>query len=164
MGSEIRRPIEHRQGLTARLNALGKIFGTQKAVAAALGVAPSTLRRWKAGTVKVSDRNLRKVEGTHNRLVSLPNMRKRLKSLPPPNSVEVTATIIWNGYKNRTEDRTTTLGGMARVMAQVIRTWATAGPQAAAQVFEKGAATVHNTPKIEFAGDAVTIDFPWENR
>lgn len=162
MGGEIRRPITHRQGLTARLNAIQKQFPTQKAMAAALGVSPRTLQRWRDGTRKPDAKSQRKIEGAHNRLVSLPRMRRRLKSLPPPNSVTVSAVINWNGYKNRQEQRSTTLGGMRGVMARVIRAWAAAGPQAAARVFEKGAAQVHNTPSVKFEGDDVDVSIPWE--
>jgi hypothetical protein len=162
MGREIRRPITHRQGLTARLNALGKQFPTKKAMAAALGIPERTLRDIRSGRTGGSKANLRKIEGAHNRLVTLPRMRKLLKTLPPPNSVTVTAEINWNGYKNRQEHRSTTLGGMRAVMAKVIRAWATAGPQAAAQTFEAGAAQVHNTPSIKFEGDDVDISIPWE--
>lgn len=164
MGGEIKRPITHRQGLTARLNALQKQYPTQKAMAAALGVGPQAIRRWRAGTQKPGLAARRKIEGTLNRLVTLPRMRARLKSLPPPNSVTVTAIVNWNGYKNRTADgaRSVTLGGMRSVMAKVIRAWATAGPEAAAVVFERGAAAVHNTPSIVFEGDDVDVSIPWE--
>src|SRR4051812_46128687 len=161
MPTEIRRPITHRQGLTARLNAIQKQFPTQKALAAAIGIGPQALRRYRAGTQKPSAATLRKIEGAHNRLVTLPKTRKRLASLPAPNSVTVTAVINWNGYKNRQEHRSTTLGGMRGVMARVIKAWAAAGPDAAAQVFERGAAAVHNTPSVKFEGDDVDVSIPW---
>lgn len=162
MGGELKRPVTHRQGLTARLNAIQRQFPTQKAMAAALGVSPRTLQRWRDGSRKPNGPSLRKVEGTHNRLVTLPRMRARLKSLPPPNSVTVTAIVNWNGYKNRQERRSTTLGGMRTVMTKVIRVWATAGPDAAADTFERGAAALHNTPSIKFEGDDVIVTIPWE--
>lgn len=171
MGGEIRSPATSRRGLTARLNALERQFtqkgdrkgAATKRVAAALGVSPRTIQRWRTGDRKPNGPSVRKVEGLHNRLVSLPRMRRRLKSLPPPNSVTVTAVINWNGYKNRQEHRTTTLGGMRGVMARVIRAWAGAGPEAAAQVFERGAAQVHNTPSVKFEGDDVDVSIPWES-
>jgi transcriptional regulator with XRE-family HTH domain len=176
MPGEIRSPVDTRRGLTARLNALERSFTQQgdrkgaatKRVAAALGVTPRTLQRWRDGSRKPNAASLRKISGAHNRLVTLPKMRKRLKNLPPPNSVTVSAKIDWNGYKNRTEQRTTTLGGMRGVMARVIRTWAAAGPEAAADALQRGAATVHNVPNsedapgIQFEGDDVDVDFPWE--
>lgn len=162
MGAEIRRPISHRQGLTARLNGIQKQFPTQKAMAAALGVSPRTLQRWRDGSRRPDTKSQRKIEGAHNRLVALPRLRKRLGALPPPNSVAVTAVINWNGYKNRQEHRSTTLGGMRGVMANVIKAWSAAGPEAAAQVFERGAAAVHNTPSVKFEGEDVSVDFPWE--
>lgn len=169
MPGEIRSPVQSRRGLTARLNALEKHYPTKRALAAALGVSDRTLRKWRSGETKVSPKNLRKIEGLHHRQVALPRMRRRLKALPPPNSVQVTAEVNWNGYKNRQAHRTVTLGGMRGVMAHVIRTWAAAGPEAAASVFERGTATVHNVPNsdeapgIQFEGDDVTVSIPWES-
>lgn len=173
MPGAIRSPITTKRGLSARMNALERHFtqkgdrkgAATKRVAAALGITPRTWQRWRAGERAP---NLLKIEGAVNRLITLPTMRRRLKSLPPPNSVKVTAEIKWNGYKNRVAQRSTTLGGMRGVMARVIRRWAQAGPEAAADVFERGAATVHNIPNddeeagIKFEGDSVSIDIPWE--
>jgi DNA-binding transcriptional regulator YdaS (Cro superfamily) len=171
MPRAIRSAITTTRGLNARLNALQKQFPTQKALAAHLGIGPQAIRRWKAGTQKPSAATLRKIEGAHNRLVSLPEMRRRLKALPPPNSVVVAAQVNWNGYKNQARDgqRSVTLGGMKGVMVRTIRAWATAGPEAAADVFQRGTATVHNIPNsddapgIQFEGDDVTVSIPWEN-
>lgn len=177
MPREIRSSVDTRRGLTARLNALERAFTQQgdrkgaatKRVAAALGVTPRTLQRWRTGDRKPNAASLRKITGAHNRLVTLPRTRARLKNLPPPNSVNVAAAINWNGYKNRTEYRHTTLGGMRGVMARVIRVWASAGPEAAADALQRGAATVHNVPNsddapgIRFEGDGVEITFPWED-
>lgn len=170
MPREIRRPITHRQGLKARLNGLQKVYGTAAKLAAALGVNPRTIRKWRSGETKVSAANLRKIERNHNRLISLPRMRDRLKNSPPPNSVQVSAIVNWNGYissRNRGQ-RTVILGGMRAVMARTIRTWATAGPEAAAAVFQRGAATVNHVPNtdvpgIQFQGEDVTVSIPWEN-
>lgn len=158
----LRRPVSHRQGLNAHLNALQKQFPTQKALAAALGVGPQAIRRWRAGTQKPSAAAQRKIEAAYVRQITLPEMRKRIKNMPVPNSVTVSAVINWNGYKNRQEHRSTTLGGMRGVMARVIRAWAAAGPQAAADVFERGAAAVHKTPSVKFEGDDVDVSIPWE--
>lgn len=162
MGSEIKRPVTHRQGLKARLNALQRQFPTQKAMAAHLGVTPRTVQRWRSGESKPTGPAQRKIEGAMTRLITLPRVRARLKSLLPPNSITVTAVVVWNGYKNRQAQRSTTLGGMRGVMEKVIKAWATAGPQAAAQVFERGAAVTNNTPKIQFEGDDVDVSIPWE--
>ena len=125
-GGEIRSPVTSARGFTARLNALERHFthkgdrkgAATKRVAAALGVTPRTLQRWRDGSRKPTSTSLRKVEGAHNRLISLPRMRRRLKALPPPNSVTVSGSVNWNGYKNRTEHRAVTLGGMRGVMAR----------------------------------------------
>ena len=44
---DISRPIEHRQGLTARLNAIEKAYGGRKGAAAAIGTVPDTVTRWQ---------------------------------------------------------------------------------------------------------------------
>lgn len=171
MPKEIRRPITHRQGLTARLNALGRVFGTQKQVAAALGINERTLRNWKSGRTKISAKNLRKIEGTHNRLVSLPRMRANMASKPAPNSVNVTAIVTWNGYRNSKGggQRTVTFSGVKAIMARVIRVWATAGPEASAAIFQRALSTLNHVPNsddepgITFDGDDVDVSIPWEN-
>lgn len=161
--TEIRRPVTHKQGLTARLNALEKQFPTQKAMAAALGVSPRTIQRWRSGDRKPDAKSQRKILDAVKERITRPKVRQRLKKLPPPNSVNISAAINWNGYKNRTEYRHTTLGGMRDVMAHVIRAWFNQGPDAAAQAFEQGAAQVHNVPFIRFEGDGVEVSIPWEN-
>lgn len=163
---DLRSSPSSKVGAAARMRALEAHF-TQKGdragyatkrVAAALGITPRTWQRWKAGTRAP---NAAKIEGAHNRLIRLPRMIKRMKRMPPPNSVVVKAVVNWNGYKNRQELRTTTLGGMKQVMGKVIEAWAARGPERAAKVFEEGAAIVHNTASIKFEGDEVEVKFPW---
>lgn len=169
MTVDIRSPATSNRGAAARMRALEKHFtykgdhagAATKRVAAALGITPRTWQRWKAGTRKP---NAAVLEGAHKRLIQLPRMIRRIgpKGTPPPNSVKVAnAIIIWNGYRNQTEKRSTTLGGMRQVMAKVTEAWAARGPERAAKVFEEGAAIVHNAASIQFQGDEVEISFPW---
>lgn len=168
MTGEVKRPVTHRQGLMARLNQLQKLYPSKQAMAKAVGIPERTLRDWRSGKTKPSAANARKLEGAHHRLIALPRLRKRINGKPIPNSVTVTADVDWNGYKNRQSHRTVTLGAMRPVMARTIRAWATAGPQAAARVFQQGAATINNLPNsadrpgIQFEGDDVRLTFPWE--
>ncbi|WP_452634950.1 hypothetical protein [Priestia megaterium] len=127
--------------------------------AEAAGIPVRTWRDWRAGKGQ-SARNLRKLETAHNRLITIPRFRQRVNSTPAPNRVSVTASINWNGYKNRTEHRSTTLEGMRRVMVAVIRAWTTAGPEAAADTLQRGAASAYNTQSIAFEGNDVEVDFP----
>lgn len=164
----VKRPPTHRQGLTARMGALEKLFpggrkGSERTRAAeAAGISPRTWRKWHAGTQKPSPRMLQKLEDAFKRLVVTPKMRRKLKAQGVPSTVRVTAKINWNGYKNRTQQRTTDLGGMRGVMANVIRAWHRQGPEEAAELFEAGAATAHQTGYIKFEGDQVEIEFPWD--
>jgi hypothetical protein len=165
---DIKSPATSKRGATARMRAIEKHFTREgdragaatKRVAAALGITPRTWQRWKAGT---RTPNATILEGAHKRLIGLPRMIRRMspKGTPPPSSVTVKAIIVWNGYRNRTELRSTTLGGMRHVMAKVIEAWTARGPERAAKVFQEGAAIVHNTAKIEFEGDEVEVSFPW---
>lgn len=177
--AEVKRPSTHRQGLTARMNQLEKLFsepGDRKGAAGiraakAAGISPRTWQKWRAGTQEPSPRTLRKLDGAHVRLVTLPAFRHALKTKRIPNKVRVTATIKWSKSPrkqyNRTAERTTTLEGMRGTMAAVIRVWAGAGPEAAARALERGAAAVYSvaddedgSPGIEFEGDEVEIEFP----
>lgn len=164
----VKRPATHRQGLTARMRALEKLHpggrkGSERTAAAkAAGISPRTWREWHAGKRQPSPRLLQKLEDAFKRLVVTPKMRRKLKAQGVPNTVRVTAKINWNGYKNRTEQRTTDLGGMRGVMANVIRAWHRQGPEEAAEVFEQGAASAHSTGYIKFEGDQVEVEFPWE--
>lgn len=175
MPGEIKSPVTTARGLNARLRALeahfqrkGERKGAEtKRVAAALGISPVTYRRWRNGKQRP---NLNKIADAHHQLIVLPRMRRRLQAKPPPNSVTVEAEIKWNGYRNPTAQRSTTLGGMRAVMARTIRAWATEGAQKAADVFQRDTATAHNVPNsddapgILFEGNSVHISFPWENR
>ncbi|KUM82356.1 MULTISPECIES: hypothetical protein [Streptomyces] len=169
--TEVKTPITQRRGLTARMNQLEKTLSQQGdrkgsagvRAAKAAGISPRTWERWRKGEQKPGAASVRKLETLFNRLVTLPRTRRALASKGVPNRVTVTAEINWNGYKNRTAYRTTTLYPMKSVMARVIRTWATAGPEAAADVFQSGTAQAHNVPEepgIQFEGDDVEIEFP----
>lgn len=171
MPREIKRPITHRQGLTARLNALERLFPTKQAMAKAIGIPERTLRDIRSGRTKGSKTNLRKIEAAQLRLVTLPKLRTNLANKTIPNSVTVKAVIVWNGYKNaaRGGHRSTTLGGMQGVMRRVIRLWEAAGPDVAADAFQRGAAYVERLPNapdepgFKAEGDDVTITFPWSD-
>lgn len=173
MPREVRSPITTARGLNARLNQMEKALtrdGDRKGaatrrIAAELGVTPRTIQRWRTGERTPNGPSRRRIEAQHNRLVTLPQTRKRLRNLPPPNEVHVSARVIWAGYENRTPYRTVKLHGMRTVMARTIRVWASAGPEAAADAFQRGTATVHNVANTpDEAGvlfkDDVTIDFP----
>lgn len=162
--AEPKTPATQRRGLMARMNHLEKLFTRKADAAKAAGISPRTWREWRAGTSKPSARNLRKLEAAHARLVAIPKFRKTLRARPVPAAVKVTATIAWSKSPkkryNAQPHRTTTLTGMRAVMAAVIRTWATVGPEAAADALERGAAQVYGAEEIQFQGDEVEIEFP----
>lgn len=171
---DIKTPATHRRGLTARMNALEKLFpekrkgasGTKAAQAA--GISPRTWRAWRAGGTP-SPRTLRKLEGAYARLIQLPAFRRALADKKIPASVTVTATIRWTDSPrknyNATPHRTTTLTHMRGAMVGVVRAWVMAGPEAAADAFERGASAVYKvsdaddgSPGIQFEGENVEID------
>jgi hypothetical protein len=166
---EIKSPVTSKRGLSARLNALEKLFGTKEATAKAMGVSARRIRGWRAGESKPRADSLGKLEALYKKMIMGPKLRKRLKSLPLPNSVSVKADVKWAGYHNPIARREVTLGGMRNVMAGTIRAWWLDGPEAAADAFQRGAATIHNVansddePGIVFEGDDVIISIPWEN-
>ena len=173
---DVKSPAETRRGLIARMNQLEKLFpGGRKGSAArkaaeAAGIPARTWRDWRAGKTKPSARNLRKLEGAHARRIVLPAFRRALADKKYPASVTVTATIRWSDSPrknyNATPHRTTTLVNMRSAMAATVRAWAMAGPDAAAEAFERGASAVYQVPNdddgspgIQFEGDRVEIDF-----
>lgn len=173
---DIKTPATQRRGLVARMNALEKLFpGGRKGASArraaeAAGIPARTWRDWRAGKTKPSARNLRKLEGAFARKITLPAFRRALADKKLPSSVTVTGTIRWTDSPrknyNATPHRTTTLVNMRGAMRGVIRAWATAGPEAAAEAFERGASAVYQVPNdddgspgIQIEGDRVEIEF-----
>lgn len=169
---EVKREISHRQGLTARMNQLEKQFerkGERKGTAArraaeAAGIPLRTWQKWRQGAMKPAPRNARKLEGAYARFVQQPKMRQRVNTTGAPSRVRVTAVIKWSDSPrkmyNRQPFRSTTLERMQGVMVGVIRAWATAGPEAAADALERGAAAAYAAEEIRFEGNEVEIEFP----
>jgi transcriptional regulator with XRE-family HTH domain len=174
--ADIKTPATQRRGLIARMDALEKLSpsprkGTSARQAAeAAGIPARTWRNWRAGKTKPSARNLRKLEGAYARRITVPAFRRALADKKYPAKVRVTGTIRWTDSPrkmyNSTRHRTTELVGMRGVMHAVVRAWAMAGPQAAADAFERGASAVYRvppdddgTPGIKIEGDQVRIEF-----
>jgi transcriptional regulator with XRE-family HTH domain len=174
---EVKSAATTRRGLTARMNQLEKAFsqrGDRKGAAArraaeAAGISPRTWQKWRAGSQHPGARLLRRLEGAYARHVQLPKARAKVNGTPVPSLVRVTAVIKWSSSPRKQYNaqpyRSTTLEGMRGVMIRVIRAWQAAGPDAAAEVFQRGAAEVYGvpddddgTPGIEFQGDEVEID------
>lgn len=168
----IKRPPTHRQGLLARLNQVEKTFQREgdrpgaagRRAAKAAGIAPDTWTRWKNNQRKPGAASLRKIEEAYARYVQMPSFRRKVNRTPAPNRVRIRAVIKWSSSPrkmyNKVRERTTTLEGMRAVMRKVIRAWATAGPEAAADALEAGAASVYRSDEIRFEGDNVEVTFP----
>lgn len=166
-----KRPATHGQGLKARMNQLEKLFegkGQRKGVAGrraaeASGISLQQWQRWRRGAQKPGAASLRKLETAYNRLITLPKYRRTLTKKKVPNRVRVTAEIKWSKSPkkayNETKQRTTTLESMRPTMVKVIRAWAGAGPEAAADAFERGAAENYSAGEIRLEGDNVTVEF-----
>lgn len=169
---EVKTPVTQRRGLMARMNQLEKQFqqpGDRKGAAGrraakAAGIAPDTWTRWKNNQRKPGAASLRKLEGAYARYIQAPKLKARVNGQGAPNLVRVTATIKWSSSPkknyNKQAHRSTTLEGMRGVMVGVIRAWATAGPEAAADALERGAASVYRSDEIKFEGDHVEVEFP----
>lgn len=175
--AEVKSPVTQRRGLLARMSQLEKLHGRkgdrpgQAATRAAesAGIPVRTWRDWRKGTHPPSARSQRRLERAYVEQITLPAFRKSAKEKGAPNRVTVTAEVWWSDSdkKNNGDQRTVKLVGMKAVMAAVVRAWIAAGPEAAADVFQRGTAGVYRvpdnddkTPGIQFLGNQVEIEFP----
>lgn len=175
--AEVKTPVTQRRGLLARMNQLEKLHQRkgdkpgQAATRAAesAGIPIRTWRDWRKGTHPPGPRNQRKLERAYVDQITLPAYRKSAKEKGAPSKVNVTAEVWWtdSDKKNNGEYRRVKLTGMKAAMAAVIRAWIAAGPEAAADAFERGCAAVYRvpqnedgTPGIQFQGNRVEIEFP----
>lgn len=175
--AEVKTPVSQRRGLLARMNQLEKLHSQkgdkpgQAATRAAqsAGIPVRTWRDWRKGTHPPSARSERKIERAYVEQITLPAYRKSAKEKGAPKKVNVSAEVWWtdSDKQNNGDQRTVKLTGMKGVMAAVIRAWIAAGPEAAADAFERGVAQVYGvrenddgSPGIQFKGNRVEIEFP----
>lgn len=175
--AEVKTPVTQRRGLLARMNQLEKLHQREgepanraaARAAASAGISDRTWRDWRSGTHPPSARSIRKLEAAYARQVTVPALRRAVKRKGAPNKATVSAEIWWtdSDKKNNGDQRTVKLTGLRRVMAPVIRAWGAAGPEAAADAFERACASVYRvpdnadgTPGIQFKGDDVITEFP----
>ena len=141
--------------------------------AAAAGIPIRTWRDWRKGTHPPGPRNQRKLERAYTAQIILPAYRKSAQQKGTPSNVNVTAKIWWtdSDKKNNGDQRTVKFKGIKPVMAAVIRAWIAAGPEAAADAFERGVAGEHSVPDnvaedgtrtsgVQFKGTDVKVEFP----
>ncbi len=107
----VKRPIGHRQGLTARLHAIEAGAGGEKQAAAAAGVTPRTWRGWKRNPAsRLSARSMAGVEQAYDtdlRRRSDDPVRQLRYALAKARSatVTITAEMQWDGYYNGQAER-----------------------------------------------------------
>jgi len=169
---EVKAPATTRRGLLARMNQLEKLHARKgdrpgaagRRAARSAGIAPDTWTRWRKSQRAPSAASLRRLEGAYAREITLPAFRRALRTKKIPDKVTVTAEVRWTSSPkkmyNATRYRTVKLTGMRPAMVPTIRAWVQAGPEAAAQAFERGAAEVHKTEEIAFEGNQVHVEFP----
>ena len=138
--------------------------------AAAAGIPPDQWTRWKSGQRNPSAASLRKLEGAYARQVTIPAYRKSVKDKGAdavPDKVTVRAEVWWtdSDKKNNGDVRQVKLSGMKTAMSRTIKAWIAAGPEAAADAFQRGTANVYrvpdnndDTPGVQFLGN-VQIEF-----
>ena len=174
---EVKTPITQRRGLLARLNQLEKLHARKgdrpgaaaRRAAQSAGIPPDQFARWRKGERKPSAASLRKLEAAYTRQVTVPAYRKAANRTKAPNKVTVSAEVWWtdSDKKNNGDERTVKLIGMRATMVRVIRAWAAAGPEAAADLFQRGVSDVYRvpdnndgTPGVQFQGNKVEVEFP----
>jgi hypothetical protein len=175
--AEVKTPVTQRRGLLARMSQLEKLHARKgdkpgAAVARAAqsaGIPVRTWRDWRKGTHPPSARSQRRLERAYVEQITLPRYRKAAKEKKAPARVNVSAEIWWtdSDKKDNGDYRPVKLYGMRGVMGAVIRAWIAAGPEAAADTFERGVAQVHGvprnedgTPGVQFKGNQVEVTFP----
>lgn len=168
----VRTPATQRRGLLARMNQLEKLHARPgdragsagRRAAASAGIAPDTWTRWRKGQRAPSAASLRKLETAYTRQITTPAFRRALRTKRIPDKVTITAEVRWTDSPrkmyNATKYRTVKLTGMRPAMIPTIRAWAQAGPEAAAQAFERGTAEVHQASEIAFEGNDVKVELP----
>jgi len=177
--TEVKTPVSQRRGLLARMNRLEKLHTragdtpaeTRRRAAASAGIPDRTWRDWRKGTHPPSARSQRKLEAAYTRQITLPALSKATKAKGAPDKVTITAEVRWTDSPrkmyNATKYRTVKLTGMKAAMVPVIRAWTAAGPQAAADAFERAVSRVYRVPDddeggpgVRFEGKQVEIEFP----
>lgn len=177
--AEVKTPVTQRRGLLARMNQMEKLHKrdgdtpaqTRKRAAQAAGIPDRTWRDWRNGTHPPGPQNRRKLEAAYVRQITIPALRRATKAKGDPDKVTVTAKIRWTDSPrkmyNATPHRTVKLAGMRAAMRPVIRAWVSAGPEAAADAFERAVSSVYKVPDdddggpgVRFEGNDVTIEFP----
>jgi len=169
---EVKAPATTRRGLLARMSHLEKLHTSKgdrpgaagRRAARSAGIAPDTWTRWRKSQRAPSAASVRKLEAAYAREITLPAFRRALRTKKIPDKVTITAEIRWTSSPrkmyNATKYRTVKLTGMRPAMIPTIRAWVQAGPEAAAQAFERGTAEVHKAEEIAFEGNDVDVEFP----
>lgn len=139
--SEVKRPATHRQGLTARMNALVKVNnGDYKRAAASAGIPERTWRDWRAGTHPPSARSLRRLEAAYGRQIVRPAVDRAMAKGKGIKEIHVKADVVCDPgpsgsrYKNATVHRW--FRAEKTDTGRVVSAWITLGNEAAAQAHE----------------------------
>lgn len=141
----VKRPVTHRQGLTARMNALQKAHGgSAPAAAASAGIPARTWRDWRSGTHPPSARGQRRIEGAYARQIIAPAITRLVTAgSRDVTDIHVFATVVVDPdtpgrkgakYTNATPERWFRAEGIKAM--EVIHTWLHHGAEAAAQKYE----------------------------
>lgn len=158
----IKRPVSHRQGFTARVNALEKAYGSRKAAAAAAGIGPSTWRAWFGPKPRAaSAASLARLDAAYDQL----RRDYVVKRNGVPRVMTVTAVVVADPRKSRYVNRrkphrsfkADQLGQSG--IAPIVSAWqAGQSKEAVAHIAGVAIAAAYGT-QFAFEGDNVTVEF-----
>lgn len=155
----LKRPATHRQGLTARMNALVKANGGEyRRAAASAGIPERTWRDWRNGTHPPSARGLRKLETAYGRQILRPALAKLIAAGKfAVREIHVKATVVCDPKKGKYKNSQPYRWFRAEKIdtGKVVTAWINHGSEAAAQAYE---ASVQEQYRQQFAFEGVNVE------
>lgn len=162
----VRSPVDSKRGLTARLNALEKAYGTKRAAAAAIGVHKDNYTKWTTKGQQPSSASLRKVDAAYQSLLRAKKAKYAQRAtggLAAPRTMHVRADVACVGpleryYNKGAAYRTFRADRTDLNFADMTTAWAAGRPPG--EVADRALEAIENSYgyRFEFDGNNVHVD------